>query len=373
MSFDDIWRVADRRVASGRIPGYVGAVRVRGHVEIRAAGRTAVEPGSAPMTADTQFRIASVTKPMGGALTLSLVEDGLLGLDDEVARWAPELASPSVLVDPVGALDQVVPAVRPVTIRHLLTLTCGWGVGLEQSPLHAAMTERGVFPNPMGHAVTGDEFLARVGSLPLVFQPGEGWRYETGMNLLGLVLERALGRSLDALIAERITGPLGMTDTAFSGAADRLAAAYGGDGDGLALLDPPDGKFARPPGFASLSGGLVSTAGDVLRFYSGMADGELLSDASRAAMTSDALTPAQRAAAPEPFLGPGVTWGLGTGVELETGGWGWAGGTGTSAWVDPSRDTVAVLLTQRAMAGPDDGHDDFHAAVAAAAAQRPLS
>jgi CubicO group peptidase (beta-lactamase class C family) len=367
MSFEDLWALLDAKVAAGRYPGYVGAVRVRGHVEIHAAGRTAVEPASAPMHADTQFRIASITKPMGGALLLGLVEDGRIGLDDEVARWAPELADPRVLRDPDGPLDDTVPAERPVTIRHLVTLTSGWGVGLKPNPLQAAMIERDVFPSPQGHTCTGDEFLARVGSLPLLFQPGEGWRYETSMNLLGLVLERALGTSVGALLAERVFGPLGMTDTAFAGDPARLAAAYRPKRAGLELTDPPDGKFARPPGFEQLSGGLVSTAGDVLRFYSGLADGELLTDESRARMTSDALTPAQRADAPEPFLGPDVSWGLGTGVEPATGGWGWAGGTGTSAWVDPSRDTVAVLLTQRAMAGPDDGHDDFHAAVAAAA------
>src|SRR4051812_43606843 len=159
MSFDEIWRVPDAAVTSGRIPGYVGAVRVRGEVEIHAGGRTAVEPGSPEMTAGTEFRIASITKPMGGALVLSLVEDGLVGLDDEVAQWAPELGSPSVLVDPSGPLDDVVAAVRPVTIRHLLTLTSGWGVGLEESPLHAEMHARGVFPSAMGHDISGDEFL----------------------------------------------------------------------------------------------------------------------------------------------------------------------------------------------------------------------
>jgi CubicO group peptidase (beta-lactamase class C family) len=99
-----------------------------------------------------------------------------------------------------------------------------------------------------------------------------------------------------------------------------------------------------------------------------MADGALLSDASRAAMTANALTAQQRAAAPEPFLAPGSSWGLGTGVTEATGAWGWAGGSGTTAAVDPSRDTVAVLLTQRAMAGPDDDPQPFHDAVAAAAA-----
>jgi len=367
MTFQDIWRVPDAGVAAARFPGYVGAVRVRGHVEIHAAGRTAVEDDSPPMTGGTQFRIASITKPMGGALLLSLVEDGLIGLDDEVARWAPELAEPRVLRDPDGPLDDTVAAVRPVTVRHLATLTSGWGVGLKPNPLQREMIERGVFPSAMGHTCTGDEFLERVGSLPLVFQPGEGWRYETSFNLLGLVLERALGKTVGELLAERVLGPLGMTDTAFAGDPTRLAAAYQPKRAGLELTDPPDGKFARPPGFETLSGGLVSTAGDVLRFYSAIADGELLSDASRAAMTSNALTPQQRESAPEPFLAPGSTWGLGTGIIEATGAWGWAGGSGTTAAVDPRLDTVAVLLTQRAMAGPDDSPQPFHDAVAAAA------
>ncbi len=361
MSFDDIWRVADERVRSGRAPGYVGAVRVRGHVEIRACGLTATGSGSPAMATDTLFRIASITKPMGGALVLRLVEDGVIALDDEVGQWAPELASPRVLRDPRGDLEDTVPAVRPVTIRQLLTLTSGWGVVIEPTPLQAAMIERDVFPSPIGHALSGDEFIARVGALPLLFQPGEGWHYETSMNLLGIVLERATGRSVGELMAAYVLEPLGMADTGFV-AADpgRLAAAYDGD---LQLIDPPDGKFARPPGFEQLSGGLVSTAGDVLRFYSGLADGELLRPESFAAMTSDALTPQQRAAAPAAFLPSFASWGLGTGVIPETGAWGWTGGSGTVASVDPSRDTVAVLLTQRAMAGPEDGFDDFTEAV----------
>src|SRR4051794_37670580 len=122
MTFEEIWRVPGAAVAAGRYPGYVGAVRVRGQVEIHAAGRTTVEDDSPSMTAATQFRIASITKPMGGALLLGLVEDGLVGLDDEVARWAPELAEPRVLRDPDGPLDATVAAVRPVTVRHLVTL-----------------------------------------------------------------------------------------------------------------------------------------------------------------------------------------------------------------------------------------------------------
>jgi CubicO group peptidase (beta-lactamase class C family) len=374
-SFDDIWRVPDARLASGRIPGYVAAVRMGRRTRVRVGGRVALDPDSAPMREDTLFRIASVTKPIGGALSLSLVQDGVLALDDPIARWLPETASPRVLEAPDAPLDRTVPAHRPVTVRHLLTMTSGWGIAFARSPVQAAMAERGVHPGPLPPAMSGDEFVARVASLPLAFQPGEGWRYDTSLDLLGVLLARAAGRPLSDLVAERITEPLDMTSTGFwTRDVDRLATAYEPGPDGaLQVLDPPDGLFARPPAFEELSSGLVSTAGDVLRFYGAMADGgtPVLTPASLALMTADALDDAQRADA-LPFVGPGGSWGLGTGVDLESampgmsrGRWGWDGGTGTGARVDPARDTVAVVLTQRAMTSPDDGFETFWAAVAA--------
>jgi CubicO group peptidase (beta-lactamase class C family) len=110
-----VWPVPDAQVASGRIPGYVAAVRVGGQVTVRAGGRTAVGTGSAPMREDTLFRIGSVTKPIGGALALSLVQDGVLTLDDPVARWLPEAASPRVLLSPGAPLDQTTDVTRPIT------------------------------------------------------------------------------------------------------------------------------------------------------------------------------------------------------------------------------------------------------------------
>jgi CubicO group peptidase (beta-lactamase class C family) len=374
--FERIWQVPDAQVASGRIPGYVAAVRVGGQVAVRAGGRTAVETESAPMSEDTLFRIASVTKPVGGALTLSLVQDGALALDDPIARWLPEAASPRVLVAPGAPLDATTEARRPVTVRHLLALTSGWGCVLEENPLQAAMMELGVYPGPLTPQMSGDEFVARVTGLPLAFQPGEGWLYDTGIDLLGVLLARATGKPLSDLVAERITGPLGMTSTSFwAPDAGRLAAAYQPGPGGLELLDPPDGLFARPPRFEELSSGLVSTAPDVLRFYSAMADGggPVLAAGSVALMTADALTDEQRRQA-LPLVGPGGSWGLATEVDVEAaepwmapGRWGWDGGTGTTAYVDPARGTVGVLLTQRAMAGPQDGFGEFWAAMAEAA------
>jgi CubicO group peptidase (beta-lactamase class C family) len=224
--------------------------------------------------------------------------------------------------------------------------------------------------------MSGDEFVARVADLPLAFQPGEGWLYDTGIDLLGVLLGRAAGKPLSELVAERIAGPLGMGSTSFwTPEIDRLATAYFPGPDGLEVLDPPDGVFAHPPGFEELSGGLVSTAADVLAFFCAMADGggPVLSAGSVALMTAAALTAAKRGHA-APIVGPGGSWGLATGVDVEAaqpwmapGRWGWTGGTGTTAHVDPTRGTVAVLLTQRAMTSPMDGFDDFWTAVAAAA------
>jgi CubicO group peptidase (beta-lactamase class C family) len=374
--FERVWKVPDAQVASGRIPGYVGAVRIGREVELRAGGNMAVDRDAAPMRPDTLFRIASITKPIGAALTLSLVQDAVVELDDPAARWLPEIASPRVLVAPDAPLDRTTDATRPITVRHLLTGTCGWGVVMEPTPLQAALFETGIISGPLTPPMSADELVARVASLPLAFQPGEGWLYDTSMDLVGVLLARATGTPLSELLAERVTGPLGMTSTSFGARdVDRLATAYRPGPDGLELLDPPNGAFAGPAHFEELRGGLVSTATDVLRFFTAMADGgaPVLTEASLASMTADALTAEQRRQA-GPIVGPGASWGLGTAVDVDAvepwmapGRWGWNGGTGTTAFVDPTRDTVGVLLTQRAMAGPLDGFGDFWAAVADAA------
>ena len=372
---DGVWRVLDRQVASGRITGYAAGVRIGGRTAIRAGGRTALGADAPRVREDTLFRLASVTKPIGAALALGLVEDGALALDDPIGRSLPECARPRVLVAPDAPLERTTDARRPVTVRDLLAFTSGWGVGMADTPPRAAMLERGVHPGPLPIRMSADEFVATVAGLPLAFQPGEGWLYDTGLDLLGVLLARATGRSLSDLLAERVTGPLGMTSTAFwTSEVDRLAAAYLPGPNGLEVLDPPAGQWAGPPPFEELSSGLLSTAGDVLRFLTAMADGggPVLSADSVALMTADALTDAQRAQA-RPIVGPGRSWGLGTAVDLEATGpgmaagrWGWDGGTGTSARVDPSRDAVGILLTQRMMTGPQDGFDDFWGAVAAA-------
>ncbi|MGY1823554.1 serine hydrolase domain-containing protein [Geodermatophilus sp. SYSU D00079] len=366
LRLDPVRAVLQRQVDSGRLPGFVAAVRARGETVVLTGGTTAAG-GTAPMREDTLFRLASVTKPFAGALTLALAEDGVLGLDDPVARWLPELAAPRVLRDRSGPLTDTVPAERPITVRHLLTNTPGFGGLWDGSPLDRAVEERQIGPGPWAPPVEPDEYLRRLAELPLAAQPGEVWLYHLASDVLGVLLSRATGRPVSALLADHVTGPLGLVDTAFwTPAPDRLATCHLATDAGLEEIDAPGG-FSRPPRFESLAAGLVSTAPEVLGFYAALADGgaPVLSAGAVAAMTADALSGAQRAAAAD-SLGPGVSWGLQVGVCVEAvrpwatpGRWGWDGGTGTSAWADPARDLVAVLLTQRLWSGPDDEPVEF--------------
>jgi CubicO group peptidase (beta-lactamase class C family) len=373
---DPVRQLLDAQVASGRLPGYVAAVRVRGATEVLAGGSLAVG-GGAPMRPDTLFRVASVTKIVGGVLTLALVERGVLTLDDEAGRWLPELAAPRVTAARGGPLDDTVPAVRPITVRHLLTNTAGLGWAPGLGPLTDEMDAREVGPGAFGPDLDPDEFLRRLAELPLSAQPGETWAYHTCSDVLSVLLARATGRSIGDLVAEHVTGPLGLRDTGFwTTETGRLASCYLPTDAGLELCEPPGGRFARPRPFETLSAALLSTAPDVLAVLTAVLDGggPLLRRESAVALTSDALTPAQRAAAAA-VVGPGRSYGLHVGVDVEDGDvpfrrrrrWGWDGGTGTSAWADPDRQLAGVLLTQRMMTGPHDEPNAFWSAVTACA------
>lgn len=368
--FVTVWSALHAQVASGRVPGFAAAVRYRGEVEVHTGGsRTLGQP--TPVGPDTLFRLASVSKLFAGPLALSLVEDGVLALDDPVGRWLPELAEPRVLAGRGAALADTVPAERPITVRHLLTSTPGFGGLWDGTPLSDAIDAAGIGPGPQPPPMGADEFMARLGELPLAAQPGERWLYHVSADALAVLLSRASGRPVGELLADRVTGSLGLGSTGLcSRDPARMTTAYQPDGDRLVVLDPADGVSARPPQFAGLATGLVSTAPDVLAHLCALADGgaPLIGPASRAELTRDALTAEQRADAAM-LLEPGRSYGLQVGLDLDPpatgladatpGRWGWDGGTGTTAWVDPGRDLVAVLLTTRGMAGPDDGMDWF--------------
>ena len=361
-------------VASGRVPGLVTLLSRRGETHVDAIGMKAVG-GRDPMRRDTIFRIASMTKPITAAAAMILVEEAKLRLDDPVDRWLPELANRKVLRTIESPLDDTVPAKRAITLRDLLTFRLGHGAVMvfpSRYPIQKAMEEAGVAPGPFLFTEGPDELMKRYGSLPLLHQPGEKWMYNSGSDILGVLLPRVTGKSLETFLRERIFAPLGMKDTAFSvpeAKLDRLATAYWTDPatSKIAVFDEArGGRFARPPAFESGAGGLVSIVDDYLAFGRMMLNKgkhgreRILSRLSVELMTTDHLTPEQKAASPFfPGFWDSRGWGFGLSIVTRRddlagvpGRFGWDGGYGTSGYSDPKEDLVAILMTQRVWDSP---------------------
>jgi len=326
-----------------------------------------------PVRRDSIFRIASMTKPVVAVAALVLVEECRLRLDDPVDDLLPELADRRVLVDGRGPIDgATVPAHRPITVEDVLTFRLGWGMDFEggwPQPLFEAMADLGVGGGPPNPQVPPepDEWIRRMGTLPLLHQPGERWLYDTGADVLGVLVARAAGQPLETFLAERVFGPLGMVDTGFSTPhLDRLSTTYGRDpqtGEPV-VYDPPGGQWSKPPAFPSASGGLVSTLDDYFRFGRMLLAGgrlpdgtRLLSRASVETMTTDHLGAGPGVPGPSPDGAQG--WGYGvavqvrrTGLATPAGSYGWAGGLGSSWANNPAEGLVGVVLTTDMFAGP---------------------
>src|SRR5438105_140785 len=262
-------------VERGEVPGLVTLVSRRGEVHVDAIGRKAVG-SSDPMRRDTIFRIASMTKPIAAAAAMILVEECRLRLDDPVDRLLPELADRRVLRRLEGPLDDTVPANRSITVRDLLTFRLGHGVitaAPDAYPVQGAIAEVGLALGPPNPSVSPapDEWIRRLATLPLLHQPGERWMYNTGSDVLGVLIARASGQSFETFLRDRIFEPLGMNDTGFSvpaGKRERFATSYwtSAETDALELNDDAEGRWSRPPAFPSGAGGLVSTIDDYLAF-----------------------------------------------------------------------------------------------------------
>jgi CubicO group peptidase (beta-lactamase class C family) len=361
--------VLERHVGDGVVPGAVAVVSRHGEVHIAASGVLAFEGvgSSSPMAGDTICRLASMTKPLVAACAMTLVEDNTLRLDDPVDALLPELANMAVLVDPNGPLDVTVPASRPITLRDLLTFRLGTGfveAETRSAPIADALNAvaRGENPGESGPPPP-DVWIGRLGKVPLVFQPGERWMYETGADVTGVLISRATGMSFGDALRERICEPLGMKDTAFSVPAeniDRLATAYqrDGDTDDLIIEDAPEGRWSKPPTFEDGGGGLVSTLDDYFAFASALLAGgtyrgeRVLSRPSVSLMTCDQLTPTQKALAWSP-LQEDIGWGFGMSVRTRrvslgpsVGSYGWSG-YGNIWYNDPAEDMTVILMSQR--------------------------
>lgn len=370
--FDEI---AALHVAGDADPGVVALI-VHGD-DVHTVTRGALSVAGAPIVRDTLFRIASVTKPITGAATLALIGEGLFTLDEPVDRLLPELAGRRVLRRIDGPLDDTVPATRPITARDLMTFTLGfgidaamfaspepWPVVAAEDTLHLAALGP---PRPRTQP-DPDTWIAAFGTLPLMAQPGERWPYNAGALVLGVLLARAAQMPFADVLRTRIFEPLGMRDTAFSATdMSRLATAYGPSADGFSVWDAPDGQWSVPPLFGDGGARLVSTADDLLAFSQMLLRGgaPVLSESALEDMTRDHLT-AEQAHEASGFL-DGQSWGYCQGVVTSgphAGAYAWSGGLGTSWMVDPAKDLVVIVLTQRLFesSGTPKLHVDLQAA-----------
>ncbi|NIK57430.1 serine hydrolase domain-containing protein [Kribbella shirazensis] len=367
--------VLARHVDSGKIPGVVALVsRGDGDPYVEALG-TMRHEGGAPMQRDTIFRMASTSKPVSVSAAMVLLDECRLRLDDPVEPWLPELADRQVLKRIDSQVDDTVPAKRPITVRDVLTSTFGLGMDMTMigTPIMAALFEQGITPNGPVPMPEPDEWMRRLGTLPLMYQPGERWQYQISSDLIGVLVSRVTGQSYDEFLRERIFGPLGMKDTGFSVSADqlhRLPPLYAPDpatGEFQVWDEAEGGRHSAPPAFQGGGGGLNSTADDYHAYFRmllnhGVHQGErILSRPAVELMTSNSLT-AEQLAAREALardnvhisFGQGQQGGWGLGMAVRTyrgdyapiGQFGWDGGAGTSTYADPVNQVVGILLTQ---------------------------
>ncbi len=381
--------IATGLVARGELLGIVATVARGDRVHTEAAGALSV--GGPPMREDALFRVASMSKPITGAATLALVAEGLLSLDEPVDRLLPELADPRVLRRMDGPLDDTVPAERAITVRDLLTFTYGFGTTGEMQrwpdryPVLAALEKvlgLASFLDPVQESpLDPDAWLAGLATLPLMAQPGERWLYNTGAAVLGVLLARAAGQPLSEVMRTRLFAPLGMRDAGFwTDQPDRLAAPYRWSrSEGFVALDERGRDWSKPPAFCDAAVGLLLTAADMLALSRMLLRGgdPVLPGPLVAAMTSDQLTPEQKARTGGTGVGKSLldrrSWGFCTSVVTDgpdAGAFGLGGGLGTTWLVNPALDLTVIVLTQRALDGPwlPKSHRDLIAAAYAAAA-----
>jgi CubicO group peptidase (beta-lactamase class C family) len=351
-------RVLDYRVWSGARAGFVALVARRGSiVYARTTGYADLETRT-PMTLDTPFHLASMTKPVTAVAAMRLVDEGRLDLDAPVSRYLPSFEQMRVVIrrDAEGGW-QTAPLEEPIRVRQLLEFRSGIGGYAEtDDPLDGHWRSPDIEVAGLGSLA---ERIERVSRLPLYERPGTRWRYGWSADVLARVVEVAAGEPFDDFLRRRIFAPLGMTRTHFPDdvpADEPIARMYTHDEDGELLRDPQfDDYYGR--GWTPGGGGLVSTGPDYLRFammlaHGGELDGvRILSEQSVREMT--------RLHVPSGVLADmeieGLGWGLGlcvvaddrvTMMPASNGDFWWSGRFGTQFWVSPTHETVVVVMQQ---------------------------
>jgi CubicO group peptidase (beta-lactamase class C family) len=364
MSKDRLARLGDGMkalVEQGRLAGVVTMVARHGKVvEFEATGNRNIAAGL-PMQKDSIFRIYSMSKPITGVAMMMLFEEGKWQLNDPVAKYIPEFAGLKVYGTEGNGNVALKDQMHPVTMRELMSHTGGFTYGIfSNTPVDKLQREADL----LNVNNTLQEFIERTAKLPLNSQPGSEWHYSISVDIQGYIVQKLSGMPFDEFLKKRIFKPLNMVDTAFYVPADKLnrfAELYDYDKDGKFEVQKGglNHDFSQKPAFSSGGGGLVSTAGDYMRFCQmllngGQLDGvRLLAPRSVELMRSNVLPPAM------PLFVPGAGFGLDVAVYTDTiaaggyygkGTYFWGGAAGTWFWIDPTDDLIVVGMIQQ-MAG----------------------
>jgi CubicO group peptidase (beta-lactamase class C family) len=337
-------------VTSGTVAGIAAALTNGRETIFQATAGTVAIGDQQPITPDTIFWIASMTKPITSVAALQLVEQGKLSLDEPIGNLLPDLANPQILEN--GTLR---PAKQKITLRHLLTHTAGFGYAFANPALAAYAAAHPAKPGTLASLNT-----------PLLFEPGTKWEYGINTDWVGRAVEAASGLRLDEYFTRHITGPLGMADTCFiPTAAQRARRAWPHQRARSGALTPTPPTYNEAPEFFSGGGGLFSTLADYQKFCRMiLQDGaSILSPASIAALSTNQVG-ALRAgvigsanpdlmAGADPFPGMDSKWSFGFHLNPEPGPLGrsknslsWAGLANTYFWIDPAQDLAGIILMQ---------------------------
>jgi CubicO group peptidase (beta-lactamase class C family) len=358
---DDVKPGLEKLIALNKIAGAVVVVARHGKLaHIEAVGYRDLA-SKAPMTEDTIFAIASMTKPITCIAAMLLVEEGKLSLDDPVEKFVPAFKNMRVLGDPkddTAAALATVPVKRTMLVRHLFAHTSGLSYGVAMT---GSETERRIIRAysqaklAEGKLKTISELPAELCRLPLAHEPGEGWTYGLSHDVLGYLIEVVSGQTLDRFLRDRIFAPLDMRDTFFfvpESKRDRVATVYSTGGT---ASDP---LIARPRTFGSATyfsggGGLFSTARDYSRFSQMLLNGGEFE--GKRFVKRDTLTLMTSNQIGDQMAFGVMKYGLGFGLMIEStpgaaepvlDSFFWAGAYSTNFWVDPRRDIIGVVMTQ---------------------------
>jgi CubicO group peptidase (beta-lactamase class C family) len=355
-----------RYVDQKLVPGVVTLIARRGRVvHFEAVGFRDPE-SQAPMTTDAIFRIASMTKPITSVAAMMLYEEGRFLLSDPISKWLPEFTEMKVAIpappgERVERPYKLVPAARPITIKHLLTHTAGLANayrGMTQAEYAKASPRQ-------APTETMTDVVKRLAKLPLNFHPGDQWEYGPATDVLGRLVEVISGQTLDEFFRKRIFEPLGMVDTHFympESKVSRLTALYQPDAENsnrMKLTEAPtkDSRWIKEPHvYFAGAGGLVSTAADYFKFHQMMLNGgELNGVRLLGRKTVELMSVNHIGDLPVWITGPGFGFGLGYSVVKDVGqaaqpgsigNYGWGGAFCTYFWVDPVEEMIGIVMTQ---------------------------